>query len=106
MSDPYHLDRDRGPSGFDLTHVLSFNALYELPIGRGKSMTTHNKALDYVVGNWQINSIFTARSGTPYQVYVSGDVANTGNVGWNQYERANLVVEPILTSAPPLARPV
>ena len=24
-------------------------------------------------------------------MYVSGDVANTGNVGWSQYERANLV---------------
>jgi hypothetical protein len=91
VSDPYHLDRDRGPSGFDLTHVLSVNAVYELPIGKGKRFQTNNKVADFIIGNWQINSIFSARSGLPYQVYVSGDVANTGNVGWNQYERANLV---------------
>lgn len=90
-TDPYNVNGSRGPSGFDLTHVLSVNALYELPIGAGKAFQTNNKVLDYVLGNWQFNSIFTARSGTPYQVYVSGDVANTGNVGWNQYERANLV---------------
>jgi len=91
VSDPYHIDRDRGPSGFDLTHVLSVNGLYEVPIGKGKSFSTHNGLLDYVLGNWQVNSILSARSGLPYNVYVSGDVANTGNVGWNQYERANLV---------------
>lgn len=91
LSDPYNVAGSRGPSGFDLTQVLSVNALYELPIGKGKALSTHNKVADYALGNWQLNSIFTARSGTPYQVYVGGDIANTGNVGWNQYERANLV---------------
>jgi hypothetical protein len=96
VSDPYHLDRDRGPSGFDLTHVLSLNMLYDLPIGKGKRFTTNNGVLDYVLGNWQFNNVFLARSGLPYNVYVSGDVANTGNVGWAQYERANLVGDPHL----------
>ncbi len=91
VSDPYHLNRDRGPSGFDLTQVLAFNAVYELPIGKGKMFQTGSRAADYILGNWQVNTIVSARSGLPYQVYVSGDVANTGNVGWNQYERANLV---------------
>ena len=91
VTDPYHINRDRGPSGFDLTHVLSVNGLYEVPIGKGKAFNTHSGILDYALGNWQVNSILTARSGLPYNVYVSGDVANTGNVGWNQYERANLV---------------
>jgi hypothetical protein len=90
-SDPYHVQASRGPSGFDLTHVLSVNTLYELPVGKGKRFQTNNNFLDYALGNWQFNTIFLARSGLPYQVYVSGDVANTGNVGWNQYERANLV---------------
>ena len=91
VTDPYHLNRDRGPSGFDLTQVFSFNGVYEIPVGKGKMLELKNKAANYVLGNWQLNSIVSARSGLPYQVYVSGDVANTGNVGWNQYERANLV---------------
>jgi hypothetical protein len=93
-TDPYNVNGSRGPSGFDLTHVLSINALYELPIGKGKMIQTNNTVADYILGNWQLNSIFLGRSGLPYQVYVSGDVANTGNVGWSQYERANLVGDP------------
>lgn len=94
VTDPYHLKRDRGVAGFDLTHVLSVNMLYDLPIGKGKALSTGNGFLDYVLGNWQLNSIFSARSGQVYNVYVGGDVANTGNVGWTQYERANLVGDP------------
>jgi len=59
-----------------------------------KSYSTHNAVADYILGNWQINTIFLARSGQVYNVFVGGDVANTGNVGWTQYERANLVGDP------------
>jgi Carboxypeptidase regulatory-like domain len=90
-TDPYNVNGSHGNSGYDLTHVLSINALYELPIGKGKRFQTKSKFADYILGNWQLNSIFLARSGLPYQVYVSGDVANTGSLGWAQYERANLV---------------
>lgn len=94
VSDPYHLNRDRGPSGYDLTHVFSINLVYDLPIGKGRAITTGSKAADYILGNWQVNSIFLARSGMPYNVIDSNDVANTGNVGWANYERANLVGDP------------
>jgi hypothetical protein len=94
VTDPYHVQRDRGPSGFDLTHLLAVNLLYEIPLGTGKPYSTGNKIVDYIIGNWQTNAIFLIRSGTVYNVYVSGDVANTGNVGWTQYERANLVGDP------------
>ena len=94
VTDPYHVDRDRGPSGFDLTHVFTINMVYDLPFGTGKQFSTGNKLADYVLGNWQFNSIFLARSGQVYNAYVSQDIANTGNVGWTQYERANLVGDP------------
>ena len=68
--------------------------LYDIPVGKGKSYSTHNAVADYILGNWQINTIFLARSGQVYNVFVGGDVANTGNVGWTQYERANLVGDP------------
>jgi len=57
--------------------------------------------LDYIVGNWQINNIFTARSGVPFSVYWgASDLANTGNVSWAQYDRANLVGNPNSGSCP------
>jgi hypothetical protein len=69
--------------------------LYQLPIGKGQRYSTKNSVVDYVVGNWQINNIFSARSGKPFNVfYGASDLAGTGNVSWAQYERANLVGDP------------
>ncbi len=91
----------RGPSGFDLRHTLSANMLYQIPVGHGQRYSTKNGVLDYIVGNWQINNIFTARSGVPFNVfYGASDLANTGNVSWAQYDRANLVGDPNKGSCP------
>ena len=91
VQDPYHFNNDRSVSGFDLTHVLSVNLLYELPIGKGKRFSTGHRAADYILGGWQFNTITSARSGQPYNLSVSGDSANTGNTG---YLRPNLVGDP------------
>jgi hypothetical protein len=92
IQDPYNPRGSYGPSGFDLTHVLSANAVYELPIGQGKPFSTGNHVVDYLVGNWQINGILLIRSGQPYTIVYNQDQANTGN-SWG-YERANLVGDP------------
>lgn len=66
--------------------------LYELPFGTGKQFSTGNHLVDYIVGNWQVNGIFTARTGQVFNVLAGGDIANTGNA--STYERANLVGNP------------
>src|SRR5258708_5751655 len=94
LTDPYNVAGSRGPSGLDLRHPLSVNMLYQIPVGHGR-YSTKNGVLDYILGNWQINNIFTARSGVPFNVYWgASDLANTGNVSWAQYDRANLVGDP------------
>ncbi len=101
LTDPYNVKGSRGPSGFDLRHTLSVNMLYQIPVGHGQRYSTKNGVLDYIVGNWQINNIFTARSGVPFNVfYGASDLANTGNVSWAQYDRANLVGDPNKGSCP------
>jgi hypothetical protein len=101
LTDSYNVAGSRGPSGFDLRHTLSVNMLYQIPIGKGMRFSTKNSVLDYVLGRWQINNIFTARSGVPFNVYYgASDWANTGNVSWAQYERANLVGNPYQGSCP------
>lgn len=101
LTDPYNIKTSRGPSGFDLTHTLSVSMLYQVPVGKGKRLSTGNSAFDYVLGNWQINNLFSARSGTPFNVYYgASDIAGTGNVAWAQYERANLVGDPQSGSCP------
>jgi hypothetical protein len=82
---------DRGPSGMNLKHILVVNVLYQVPFGKGKRFSTGNGALDYIIGNWQINNLFQAHSGAPFTPMVGGDVSNTGSLGFFNYEHANVV---------------
>jgi hypothetical protein len=95
VADPYNPRASLSPAGFDLPHLLTVNANYELPIGRGKRFSSGNHAVDYIIGNWQVNGILAVRSGQRYSVTDNnGDPANTGNVAWAGYEQANLVGDP------------
>ncbi|HUY15536.1 MAG TPA: TonB-dependent receptor [Terriglobia bacterium] len=87
IQDPYHPQNDRSVTGFDLTHILSFSWVYPMPIGKGRRWSTHSRAVDYAVGNWELNGIFFASSGAPYSIFTSGDIANTGC----GCDRANIV---------------
>jgi hypothetical protein len=92
VQNPYTFNNDRSVAGYDLTHTLSVNIVYELPIGKGKLLSTKNRAIDYIIGGWQVNTIGQAHSGLPFTINADGDIANTGNAG--TYERANLVGDP------------
>jgi hypothetical protein len=91
VENPYSYQNNRSVAGYDLTHVLSVNVVYELPIGKGKALATHNSVVDYIIGGWQVNTIASAHSGLPYDITADGDIANTGNTG---YERADIVGNP------------
>lgn len=93
--DPYHPAAfgSRSVAGNDLRNVLSISTLYSIPVGQGAKFSTGNSFADYVLGNWQLNNIFLARSGQPFTPNISGDIANTGN-GNSGYETANVVGDP------------
>jgi hypothetical protein len=99
VQDPYHFNTSRGVAGFDLTHMLVANWVYELPVGKGRRFQTSNHVADYVLGNWQLNGITTVRSGPPYTVTVAGDIANIGAA--SGYMRPNLVGDANLASPTP-----
>jgi hypothetical protein len=88
--DPYHIANDRSVAGFDIPNSFTLGAVYALPFGKGKPLRTGSSALNYVIGNWQLNTITVLRSGQPYTVVLSGDVANTGNAN-SSYMRPNLI---------------
>jgi hypothetical protein len=101
VADPYNPRASLSPAGYDLPHLLTVNTNYELPIGQGKRFSSGSHAVDYIIGNWQVNGIVAVRSGQRYSVTdQSGDPANTGNVGWAGYEQANLVGDPNSGSCP------
>jgi len=83
-----------GISGYDITHFLSWSALYELPFGKGKTWLQSGPA-SWIFGNWQTNYIFQARSGQPYNLGVSGDLDSLAGTFVSQaptnYLRPNLL---------------
>lgn len=60
-------------SRLDFPNVLSFETVYELPFGRGRTFGSDmSKAADYFIGGWQLNAIFRTQSGQPFDVRRDG----------------------------------
>lgn len=71
---PYDLHRETASADDDVRHNFTFSGLYRLPIGRGQRLFGNwGRAQELIMGGWQLNGIFVARSGIPY------------NVIWNSY---------------------
>ncbi|MGH9657129.1 MAG: hypothetical protein ACRD96_01220, partial [Bryobacteraceae bacterium] len=77
----------RFPSEFHVPHSFAQSFGYELPIGRGKPLlASANRLVNGLAGGWQLQGILIFRSGVPYTVTGSRDVANTG-VGGQRPDR-------------------
>lgn len=51
---------------YDQTHRFNFNAIYDLPFGKGKSFFNKaNGLVDRLLGGWRLGSIVTVGSGAP-----------------------------------------
>ena len=61
--DSWNLKNEKGVGALDVPHVFVSSFGYELPFGQGKRMLSGKGALNYIFGGWQINGIFTRRSG-------------------------------------------
>jgi hypothetical protein len=56
-----------GPVDFNRNHVFVFNPVYELPFGKGKKwLPNSGKAMDYIVGGWQLSNTTNWSSGLPW----------------------------------------
>jgi hypothetical protein len=56
-----------GPNPFNRNQVFVANAIYELPVGRGKKfMSGSGRAMDLVVGGWQVTNTLTYGTGLPF----------------------------------------
>ncbi|MDR3724896.1 MAG: carboxypeptidase-like regulatory domain-containing protein [Terracidiphilus sp.] len=84
--DPYNIKGSRGPAGFNLPQLLTVALTYAVPVGKNQEFTTGNQIADYMLGNWEVSTMFLARSGQNFNVTSAGDIGNTGN--GNTYERA------------------
>jgi hypothetical protein len=92
VQDAYNPGASRGYAGTNVPQALAINTIYDFPVGPGRRFSTGNKIGDYILGNWRLSNIFTARSGQNQTVVDTADIANIGNP--NAYERANMVGHP------------
>jgi hypothetical protein len=69
FKDPRDYSTSYGSAPWDRRHNLVGNFLYDLPFGKGKSFGGGvNRAVDMIIGDWQVNGILTFRTGTPFSL--------------------------------------
>lgn len=53
-------------SDFDIRHLINASAVWQMPFGKGRAlMNTDNRAVQAVLGGWQISGIFRWNTGLP-----------------------------------------
>jgi hypothetical protein len=71
-----------GRSVFHNTHVVSANAIVELPFGSGRRFMNRTGILDQVLGGWQVGTIVAWQSGQALSIY-------SGRGTFNRQGRSN-----------------
>ena len=67
---PYTFAGEYGYSNVDAPLRWATSISYELPFGKGKAFASNiNKAADYIIGGWVLNTVSVFQSGFPLQVY-------------------------------------
>lgn len=75
-------------SDFDIRHMVNANAIYQLPIGRGKHFGSNmNRGLDAIIGGWQLAGIFRWNTGLP-----NGQPYDTGQWSTNWEVQSNVTM--------------
>jgi hypothetical protein len=71
---PFDLRAEHGPSLFDATHRFVFSGTYTLPRWRAAS-----RPAGRLINGWQLNTIVSVSSGTPFTVYDSDNASMQGS---------------------------
>jgi hypothetical protein len=70
----------RANSDFDVTHYVTGYAVYSLPFGRGRTFGSNiPRALDEIIGGWDLSNIFSWHSGNAWSTASSAFVAGYAN---------------------------
>lgn len=73
-NDPQLLRRNRAQAGFNRPHVLQLATIYQLPWGKdGDSLAAK------ILGNWQVNGVFSMNSNSPFTVGSSSPINTRDN---------------------------
>jgi hypothetical protein len=94
VDNPFNSRRNKASTDNICKHVLVGNWVYELPYGKGRRFgPAIPAALDYLVGGWQLSSIDTFSTGTPFSVLYT-----SAGVGFPTSGRADLIGNPAIAN--------
>lgn len=77
--DPSNQRGERGLSAFDVRHNFSLNAIYQLPYHGEPGAQGGRRVSDWFLADWEVNTIITAHSGTPFNPTISFNNSRDGN---------------------------
>jgi hypothetical protein len=88
----YSARANYGPSNFDIRHAFKGMVVYALPFGKGKMLLNNNRALDEIVGGWQVSGTIVLSTGNPFSLAATGASVNnnSGNLYPNRVPGAAL----------------
>jgi hypothetical protein len=77
--DPWNNHLEKSVSTQDESRILEVSAIYELPVGKNKPyLGSAPKALDFIVGGWQVSGIYGYHTGFPLQLSNGGNTTGLG----------------------------
>ncbi len=79
--DNYNLRAERSLATFNRTHSLTFNTIWEIPVGHGRRFLKGGGVSDAVLGGWTLSTITAAYSGLPLVMGVANANAITNTMG-------------------------
>jgi hypothetical protein len=82
------LKHDYSQSPWDTRQRLTFNGLFELPVGKGRAYLNSNAIVDTLVGGWSVNAMFTAQSGNFFTVYTNS-ISTPDNISSRAVQTGN-----------------
>lgn len=89
-----NLANERGPVSFDVKLLNVTSVVYQVPFGKGRKYGANlNPVIDSVLGGWELNTINTAHTGTPINVYYGASAAND-NTGLTADYRGQTFLRP------------
>jgi hypothetical protein len=93
-----NLRADRGLAEFDVKQRFVASYVWELPFGNGRRFGNDwIKAVDLLLGGWQVTGIHAAQSGLGLTATLGGSTVL--NIGGERRARPNLVGDPVLSES-------
>ncbi|MBL8213943.1 MAG: TonB-dependent receptor [Bryobacterales bacterium] len=69
---------ERATSAHDMQHRLVHSMNYALPAGKGQRWDPGSALGNAILGDWQVNTIFTSQTGLPFTPTLAAPVSNAG----------------------------